>query len=178
MTVSFRNFKISWNLYFLNNLCKTWAHGRYLIDCSSAPLSKFLTLPNLKAFIPSKFLILLMGFPRFGVAFYSKTADECTEASCLRCAMYGLWVLNACHLIPQVSRANCISQVINSFEEALSVGIQSQRLSVSSKQSWSSFKCTASLALVCWPLSDYSFLAFKNGKEYAINVIKSELYIM
>jgi hypothetical protein len=36
-----------------------------------------LTLANVCAFIPCKLLIALMGLPRLGAAFYTKTAHEC-----------------------------------------------------------------------------------------------------
>jgi len=75
MKVSFSTSKISWNMYILNYLCYTWFHGWHLIDSSVALFSKPLTLPNGYAFISSKLLIVLTGFPRLGAALYTKTAD-------------------------------------------------------------------------------------------------------
>jgi len=77
MKVNFRTFKISWNMYFLNYLCWTWFHGRHHIDSSIALISKSLTLPNVYIFILSKLLIVLMGFPRPGAAFYTNTGNQC-----------------------------------------------------------------------------------------------------
>jgi len=76
--VNFRTFKISWNTYFLNYLCKTWLHGRHVMDSSIALCSKYLTLANVSDFILSWLLIALMGFPELGVAIYNETAHECT----------------------------------------------------------------------------------------------------
>ena len=77
--VSFSTFKNSSNTYFLNYLCQTWLHGRHLVDSSIAFLLKSLTLPNVCAFILSKLLIALMGFPWLGAAFYAETAHEGTS---------------------------------------------------------------------------------------------------
>jgi len=48
------------------------------MDSSVALFSKYLTLLNVYAFIRSKLLIALMGFPTLGAAFYAETAHECT----------------------------------------------------------------------------------------------------
>ena len=80
MKVSFRTFKISWDMYFFNYLCQTRFHGRHLIDSSIALFSKSLTVPDVYAFILSKLLIALMGFPRLDAAFYTETAHECTQS--------------------------------------------------------------------------------------------------
>jgi len=80
MKVSFRTFKIAWNTYFLNYLCKTWSHGQYLIDSIIAHFSKSLTLANVYAFILSKLLIVYMGFPRLGAALSTEAAHECTSS--------------------------------------------------------------------------------------------------
>jgi len=77
MKVSYRTFKISWNVYFLNFLCQSRSHGRHLIDSSIALFSKSLTLPDVYAFIPSKLPITLMSVPWLGAAFYTETAHEC-----------------------------------------------------------------------------------------------------
>ena len=51
-------------MYILNDLCKTWFHGRHLIDSRVALLSKPLPRSNMYAFNLTKVLITLMGFPR------------------------------------------------------------------------------------------------------------------
>jgi len=94
MKVSFRTFKISWNTYFLNYLCQTRLHGQHLNDSSIALFSKSLTLPDVYAFILSKLLIALMGFPRLGAAFYTETAQECTQSQ-----LYD--VRHAWYVVPQ-----------------------------------------------------------------------------
>jgi len=66
MKVIFRTSKIWWNTHFLYYLCKTWFHGRHLIDSSVALRSKSLTLPIEYAFILFKLLIALIGFPQLG----------------------------------------------------------------------------------------------------------------
>jgi len=97
------------------------------------------------------------------------------NASCMPCAMHGVWFLNAGHSIPEASSVDYGSRVIEKFEEALSVVIPSKRPSVSSKRSSTSFNCIASLALVCWPLTYHPELAFEMGIVQAINLIESEL---
>jgi len=92
--VSFSNFKISWNTYFFNYLCTIWSHGQHLIDSRIALFSKSLTLPNVYAFILSKFLIALMGFPIFRVAFDTETAHEFTYSQ-----LYD--VHHAWYMVPQ-----------------------------------------------------------------------------
>jgi len=77
------------------------------------------------------------------------------KASCMMCAIHGIWFLNAGHSIPEASSVDCSSRNIESLEEALSVVITSKWPSVSSKQSRTSFQCTASLAPVCWPVTDH-----------------------
>jgi len=77
MKVSFRLFKITWNMYFLNYLCYTWSHGWQLVYSSIVPFTKSLTLPNDYVLILLKLQIVLMGFPRFGAAFYTRIAHEC-----------------------------------------------------------------------------------------------------
>jgi hypothetical protein len=67
-------------MYFLNYLCLTWSDGCHLVDSSIALFSKSLTLPNMYAFILSKLLIALMGFPRLGAAFYTETAQKCRKS--------------------------------------------------------------------------------------------------
>jgi len=54
------------------------SYGQHLVDSSIALFSKSLTLSNVSAFIHSKLLIVLMGFPRLGAAFYTQTAHEST----------------------------------------------------------------------------------------------------
>ena len=77
--VSLSTFKLSWNTYFLNYLGETWSHGRHFHNSSIALFSKSLTPPNVCAFILSRLLIPLMGFPRLGAAFYTETAHECIQ---------------------------------------------------------------------------------------------------
>ena len=78
MKVSFGTFKISWNMYFLNHLCQTMSHGRHYIDCSIALTSMSLTLSDVYPLILSKLRITLIVIRWLGVAFYTKTAHECT----------------------------------------------------------------------------------------------------
>jgi len=94
----------------------------------------------------------------------------------LTCTMHGMWFLNGGHLILATSTVHCSFQVIELWEEALLVIIPSKRRSGSPKQSRTSFKCMASLASVCWPLTNYPQLAFRTRKEHAINLIEWELY--
>jgi len=77
LKVSFSTFKVSWNTYFLNYLCQTWSHGKYLVDSCIALVSKSLTIPIVCVFILSKLLIALIGFPRLGTAFYTQTVHDC-----------------------------------------------------------------------------------------------------
>jgi len=62
------------------------------------------------------------------------------KASCMTCAMHGMWFLNASHSIQEASSVDCSLRIIEKFEGALSVVIPSKRPSVSSKQSSTSFK--------------------------------------
>jgi hypothetical protein len=86
-----------------------------------------------------------------------------------------MWILNAGHSIPEASTVECSSPAIESFEEALSAVIPSQQGSVSAKRLSTSFKCTASLVPVCWPVTYHPELAFETGIEQAINIIEMEL---
>jgi len=95
-------------------------------------------------------------------------------ASCMTCAMPGMWFLNAGRSIPAASSVGCSSRVTEYFEEALSVVMPNKRPSVSSTQSSMSFKCTASHAPVCWRLTYHPWLLFELGTEQAINLIQSE----
>jgi len=81
MKTSFRCFKMCWNTYFLNYLCKTWSHSRQLFDSGIALLSQSLTLRNVSSFILSKVQIALMWFKRHGAAFYAEIAHECTQSN-------------------------------------------------------------------------------------------------
>jgi len=80
MKVSFRSFKMTWNMCFLNYHCLTRSHSRHLLDSSIALFLQSLTLPNVCAFILSKLLIALMGFPRLGAAFYIEISHEHTQS--------------------------------------------------------------------------------------------------
>src|SRR5882757_5644280 len=71
--IKFRNLKISRYINSLNDLCETWSHGRHLVVSCIAPRSKSFTLPNEYDITPNKLLIVLMGFPRLGVALYHET---------------------------------------------------------------------------------------------------------
>ena len=97
MKVSFRTFKISWNTYFLNDLCSTWSHGWHLVDCSIALFAKSLTLPDIYAFIFSRMLIALIGLPSLCAAFHTETAHECTYNQ-----QYD--VRHAWYMVPQCSQ--------------------------------------------------------------------------
>ena len=125
MKVIFRTFKISWNTYCLNYLCKSLFHGRHLIDSSSAHCSKSLTLPDVYAFILSTLLIALMGFPRLGAAFHTETAHELTQSEvydvrhpryvvpqCRPFDSRGLkcWLQLACYRVIQGSIIICITK--------------------------------------------------------------------
>jgi len=62
----------------LSQLCLVnWSHGQHLVDSSIALCTKSLTASYVYAFILSKHLIALLGFPRLGTAFYTQTAHEC-----------------------------------------------------------------------------------------------------
>jgi len=112
MTVNFRTFKISWNTYLLNYLCETWFHGRYHIDSIVALFSKSLALPNVYDFNLSKLLIALMGFARLGGSFTPRLLMNAPKASCMTCAMHGMWFLSAGHSIAEASSIDCSSRVI------------------------------------------------------------------
>ena len=88
-----------------------------------------------------------------GRPFTPRLLMNALKASCMTCAMHGMWFLSAGHLIPEASSVDCSSRVIEWFEPALSVVIPSNRPSVSSKQTSTSIKCTACLAPGCWPLT-------------------------
>jgi hypothetical protein len=79
MMVTFSSFKIYCNTYFPNCLGYTWSHNWVLVELSIALFLKSLTLPNLYASILSKLLIVLIGYSRFCVAYYTKTLYECTK---------------------------------------------------------------------------------------------------
>jgi len=68
------------------------------------------------------------------------------KASWMTCAMHGMWFFIAGHIILEGSRGDCSSRVIELIDEASSVVIPSKWLSVSSKQSRTSFKCMATLS--------------------------------
>jgi len=80
MMVNFMTFKISWNTDYLYYLCQTWFHGRHIIDASAALFPKCLNLPNVYAFILSKLLIALMGFPRLALVLHTETAHASTQS--------------------------------------------------------------------------------------------------
>jgi len=83
----------------------------------------------------------------------------------MTCALHGMWFLNAGYTIPDVSRVDCSSVVTGMIEEALSVEIRNKWLSVSSTGCSTSFKCTAKLAHIYWPLTDQPELTFETGKN-------------
>jgi hypothetical protein len=66
-------------MYFLNHLSQTGFHGRQHVNSRIALFSKSLTHPSVYAYILSKLLIMLMGFPRRAAAFYMQSAHECTQ---------------------------------------------------------------------------------------------------
>jgi len=110
--VSFRTFKISWNMYFPIYLCWTWSHGWHLVDSSIALFPMSVTLPNDYALILSKLLIALMGFPRLGAAFTPRLLMNAPNASCMTCAMHGMGFLKAGHSIREASSVDCCSRVM------------------------------------------------------------------
>jgi len=97
------------------------------------------------------------------------------KARCMTCAMEGMWFLDAGHSIPEASRGDCSSRVIEWFEEALSVIIPSKWPLLSPKPSRMAFKCMASLAPVCWPFTYHPWLAFERWEEQVINLVEQEL---
>jgi len=100
------------------------------------------------------------------------------KAGCMTCAMHDRWFPNAGHTIPEASSVDCSSWIIECFEEALSIVTPRNRPSVSSTRSSMSFKCTASLAPSCWPLTYHHYLAFETWNKQAINLIERELNFM
>jgi hypothetical protein len=121
---------------------------------------------------------VLMGFPRLGAAFYTETAHECTYSQ-LYDMRHAWYVVPQCR--PLDSRGlKCWLQLACNrvIEEALCIVIPSKWPSVSSKQSSTSFTCTASLVPVCWPVTYHPLLAFETGKEQVNNLIASELNFM
>jgi hypothetical protein len=82
-------------MYFLNYLCETPLHSRHLVDSSIALILQSLTLRIVCAFIGSKLLMALMGFPRLGVAFDPETAHECTKSK-LNAVRHALNVVSHC----------------------------------------------------------------------------------
>jgi hypothetical protein len=109
--------------------------------------------------------------------FTPKLLMNAPNASWVTCAIHGMWLCKAGHSIPEGSSDDCSSWVIEQFDEALSVVMASKRPLVSSKLSRTSFKCMASLAPVCWPLTYDCQLAFVIGKEVVINLIERKLHI-
>jgi len=108
--------------------------------------------------------------------FTSRLLINPSKASYMTRPMHGMWFLNAGHSIPEAPRVDCSSQVIEWFEEALSVVIHSKRWSICYRQSLTSVTHMASLAAVCRPLTYHPEVAFKKVKAEAINLIESELY--
>jgi len=140
MIISFRTFKISWNKFFLNYLCWSWAHGWHLVDYSISLFRKSFTLSKVHASILSTLLIVLIGFPRCGMAFYDGTAHACIWNKLNNVRHDQMLSLNTDHSILQTSRVDCSPGVIEQFQQALSVIIPSQQLLVSSKQSRTYYK--------------------------------------
>jgi len=99
------------------------------------------------------------------------------NARLMTCAMQCIWLLNIGYSIPEASMADWSSQVIKSFEEALSVAIPSKWTSLQSKLSRTSSTCIATRATGCWPLTYHPELALKIRNEQAFNIIKSKLHI-
>jgi hypothetical protein len=94
-----------------------------------------------------------MGFPRLGAACYTQTAQEYTQSK-LNDMRHAWYVVSQCRPLDcGRHRGILYLRVSEEFEEALSVVIASQRPSVSSKQSESSFKSPASRAPACLPLT-------------------------
>jgi len=98
------------------------------------------------------------------------------KPSCMMCPIHGMWFFNAGHLMPEGSRVDCSSWVIEQFEEALPEVIPSKRPSVGWQRSRTTLKCTACLAPVCYPLTYHPKFGFGVGPELEIKLIDSELY--
>jgi hypothetical protein len=78
-------------------------------------------------------------------------------------AMQALWLPNRHYSISEISRIDCSSQFITQFADTLSVVIPTYQLSESSKQSRTSFTCSASHSPECLPLT-YGLLVKENRK--------------
>jgi hypothetical protein len=85
--------------------------------------------------------------------------------------MNGMWYLIADSPIPETSIADCSLQDTQLCEEALAATIHGKWQSLNSTHSRTSFDRVASLAPVYWPITSYSYSAFKIGKEIPINHI-------
>jgi len=112
MRVSVRKFTVCGTMYFLNYLHETYSHGQHLPDSSIAVFSTSWTVPIIYAFILSKLLIALMGFPRLVAAFHTETAYGHTQVGWMTCAMHSKCFLNSAHWIPKASSVGCASWVV------------------------------------------------------------------
>ena len=161
MKVSLGTVTITWNMYFLNYVCYFMVDTMLILALPFLwslwlfPMSMLSFSPNCwSCSWASQDLVRLLT-PR--------PLMNASEASWMMCAMHGMWVLDAGHMILEASWAGCNSWVMDQFEKALSVLTPSKRPSVSSNPSRTSFKCMASLTPLCWPLTYYPYLAFEIG---------------
>jgi len=112
MKVNFRTFKISWNTYLLNYLCWTWFYARHLIDSSVALFrSLWLFSMSMLSFTPNCWSHPLASQDLVW-HFTLRMLMNAPKASCMTCAMQGIWFLQAGHLIAEASSVDCSSGVI------------------------------------------------------------------
>jgi len=153
MQVSFRAFKISWNTYCLNYPCKSGLIAdTLLIRALHSSWYCWLFLMSMLSLCPNCWSSS-WAFQGLVQPFTLRLLKNAPKASWMACAMHGVWFLNAGQSIPEASRIDCHSLVIEWYEEPWSVAVPSKWPSVSSKRSKTSLKCTACLDSVCWPLT-------------------------
>jgi len=110
--------------------------------------------------------------------FTSRLVINTPRARWMTCVTRDMWFLNVVLSIPGPSIVDCISLIIEQFEEAFEVVLPSTQPSKSSKGSRMCSNCMGTGAPVCWWLTSYASLAFEIGIVWAINLIKSELYFL
>jgi hypothetical protein len=99
------------------------------------------------------------------------------KASCMSCALHGLWLLNAGQPIAVDSSVDGSSCVDEWFEEASSVVISWKPPLVCSTPSITCLIHSALQASVFWPLTYHRLLTLNIVKEHANTLSKSELNI-
>jgi len=112
MKVSFRTFNVSWNTDFLNYLCQTWCHCWHLINFSIALFSNSLTLHNVYASFSANCWSPSWASQELVRPFTPRLVMNTPKASCMACAMHGMWFLIAGHWIPENSSVDCNLGVI------------------------------------------------------------------